>query len=198
MTEADLVRRVTANYWFWQGLRFQPFGVFLVLEALALVAAPDALQLPIIVLGLLGALVWYRRVSRYYDRNFGYVRDLPGAHRVRSSMKWLVVYPALAISLVVDARLAMPLFVSGLVWAAGVVAYWWSTGRGRLHYLVAAGVLAVLTPLPLAGIVSPGTPMLTVLLVVTGLVYVVGGVLDHRELVRLLPPPEDVSDGSTI
>lgn len=68
--DLDLVRRVTANYFFWQGLRFVPFGV--VGFAIAATYAPrwptgvpvESALLASLALAFLG----YLAADRYYGR----------------------------------------------------------------------------------------------------------------------------------
>jgi hypothetical protein len=144
---------------------------------------------------LLACWLAYRRIDAWYARSFGRVSRIPGQFRRRELVKWLLVYPALGASLAADAIMEPPLLVSGVVWAAAVLAYWASTGRGRRHYPVAAALLAALTFVPLVGPVDRGRPAVALLIAAIGAVYVAGGVLDHRELVRLLPrAPADQRD----
>ena len=120
------------------------------------------------------------------------MRGDPSRHVVRTTVKWLVVYPAIAIALVLDAKFGPPVIVSSLAFAIAIEAYRQSTGGGREHYIVAALGLVVFSILPLFGVLSPGKPILGSLIGVIGFIYIVGGALDHRELVRILAPlPED-------
>jgi hypothetical protein len=68
------------------------------------------------------------------------------------------------------------------------VAYWASTGRGRRHYLGIALLFATLTFVPTLGLVPAGKSMLGLFIGVLGGVYVLAGILDHLELVRVLRP----------
>ncbi len=148
LTPRDLerIQAVTANYFFWQGLRWVPMGAALL--ALGLywsgwwrVPAPleDAVQLG--VLGL--TLAISAAFGGYYRRRFGAVRGIAGMHARRERIKWVFVYPAMALSLVADMVFAPPVLLSGFVWGAGILAYRRSTGGGRAHYLVAAPLLGV-------------------------------------------------------
>jgi hypothetical protein len=200
MDDLAQIRRVTDNYVFWQGLRWVPFGVLLLLQALVL-AWPGARPLAewwtdgLLLALLLVCWLAYRWIDGWYARTFGQVSAIRGRHRGRDAVKWLLVYPALGVSLVVDALVRPPLLVSGAVWGAAVLAYWASTGRGRTHYLWAAMLLVACTFLPLLDIVDRGAPMVALLLAVVGAVYVVGGMLDHCELARLLPRAREGLDG---
>src|ERR1044071_1185460 len=113
------VRAVTANYFFWQGLRLVPMGAALVLVAATLtpaVALPAGVRTSS-ALALLLLALWLSTsvLGGYYRRTFGDVQDDPGQHTRRSRIKWLVVYPAVMISMIVDMKLAPPIIVSGIV-----------------------------------------------------------------------------------
>jgi cell division protein FtsW (lipid II flippase) len=139
--EVERIRRVTSNYFFWQGLRWVPIG--LVVMALGLRrtnwspiadAWEDTLILCLIVL----VMALSPLIGVYYRRSFGDVRDDPDAHQRREMMKWLLVYPLMILSLVIDMKFKPAFFVTGPVWCSGILAYWLSTGRGRPHYLIAS------------------------------------------------------------
>ena len=196
--DLERIRSVTANYFFWQGLRWVPGGVVMLVLALAdlgVLPAPRWGGAATLVL-LAAAMYVSARLGRYYARTFGRVRGTPGQHARREAIKWRLVYPAMALSLVADAWLRWPFFLSGVVWAAAVVAYWWSTGRGREHYLVAATLLALTALLPAAGLVLPGKQILDVFIALVGIIFIVGGILDHLELRRILRPAH--ADGGAV
>lgn len=200
--EAKLERlgSVTANYFFWQGLRWVPVGLILVLAGLLWSDwwpftgwVEDTLLIGV----LLVALGLSAGIGRYYRQAFGHVSLRPRQHARRNVVKWLVFYPAMTISLLVDGLTRIPFFLSGLVWGTAIIAYWWSTGRGRHHYVVAGALVGGLTFLPAAGVVDVGSDILSLFFVVLGVIYMVGGVLDHLELRRLLPPAPSDSAGGT-
>ena len=187
------IRAVTDNYFFWQGLRWVPLGSALLVMSLVLnsvVPLPEAVQdwILIPVLGL--ALVASNAIGSYYRRSFGRVRGIPGAHSRRSAIKWFVVYPLMLASLPIDMIFAPPVFVTGLVWGLGILAYWYSTGRGRLHYVAASLIFIALTVAPLFG-VQNGKSLVATFIGLVGVVYIVGGVLDHFALRRILAPVPD-------
>jgi hypothetical protein len=109
-------------------------------------------------------------------------------HARRERIKWTFVYPAMALSLVADTLLAPPILLSGFVWAGGILAYRRSTGGGRAHYLVAAPLLAAFGLLPLLGLVTPGKAVVNLFFAAVGIVFIIGGLLDHLELGRVLRP----------
>ena len=194
---------VTANYFFWQGLRWVPIGALGLLQAV-LLADPDWWPLApgyedrLLLAALAAAVVACKLIGDYYARTFGQVRGFPGLHHRRGLVKWFLVYPAMLASLVLDATLASPLFLSGPVWAGALLAYRWSTGGGRRHYLLAAAVLAALPVVPATGRAAPGASMVALLLGVMGMIYVIGGILDHLELSRVLRPVEEQANHAAV
>jgi hypothetical protein len=192
MSDLETARQVTANVWFWQGLRWAPGGLVFLMVALTPVLMNDTLAVWLSWTGAFALWVYlYRLADRYYARRFGVVVGLVGAHRRRERVKWLVAYPAMTASIFVDLLVAPELFVSGLVWAAALLAYRASTGGGRPHYFVGAALLAALTPLPALGVLANGRPMVVLWATVVGLLYLIMGGLDHLELTRRFPARDE-------
>ena len=77
-------------------------------------------------------------------------------------VKWFLVYPLMISSLVIDMVFKPAFFVTGPIWAGGILAYWRSTGRGRPHYLVAALCMLALSLVQWLGFVGPGRRMFSV------------------------------------
>ena len=199
--DLERVRAVTANFFFWQGLRWIPMGFVLILFALG-PFAQQRLGIPrteevTLVLMLVATWLSTTVLGRYYARRYGRVQGIPGQHARRTSIKWLVVYPAMFAALILDWKLNAPMFISGAVFAAGIEAYRRSTGGGRRHYIAGAILLALMTFAPLAGIGS-SRELLFPLLGVLGGIYVIGGALDHRELVKILGPAPTEDDGRAV
>src|SRR5690242_18777727 len=103
MTESRLraIRDVTDNFFFWQGLRWIPVGAAMI--ACAAVSSPR-LAFPPAQRGWIAALsfaaaLWLSTtvLGGYYARHFGRVRGDPSRHALRTSVKWLVVYPAICV-----------------------------------------------------------------------------------------------------
>lgn len=183
--DRDPLRRLTENYWAWQGLRWAPFGPALAWGGVTLLDQQWAeARWPIVVLLVLlaVALLTVAPLQRYYDRTFGVVQSLSGSHRRRDSVKWLAAYPLLLTVPIIEIWVRPAVSPTAATLAGLTLAFWWSTGRGRLHYVVGAASLALLVPLPVTGLVGAGRPMVGVTLIVVGTLYVVGGILDHREL----------------
>ena len=186
----DRINAVTANFFFWQGLRWVPLGAALLVIAWSVAPGslvPEAWETPLLIVSMTVALAASTMIGRWYARSFGRVRGIPGQHARRTRTKWLVVYPALVIALVIDGIWKPPVLVSGITFAAAIEAYRRSTGGGRLHYVIASIVFAVLTFAPTLGLATPGKSALDLLVGMLGAIYVIGGLLDHRELTRMFP-----------
>lgn len=186
----ERITAVTSNFFFWQGLRWVPMGVALLVAALlrdAPAGIPESWRSALVIVVMIAALAVSAATGRWYARVFGRVRGIPGQHARRTRTKWLVVYPALVLALVVDGVMRPPILFSGIAFAASIEAYRRSTGGGRRHYVIASALFALLTLLPFVGITAPGVSSLNLLFAVLGATYVIGGVLDHLELTRILP-----------
>lgn len=192
MAASDLheVRAVTANYFFWQGLRWIPLGISL---ALAGVSSVTSTALPPALsrwgnLALLLIALWLSTsvLGGYYRRTFGQVRADPAQHARRTSLKWFVVYPAMMASMAIDIEFVLPILVSGVVWGLSIELYRRSTGGGRAHYAVVCVGLIAFALLPLANAAPAGKDGVSLLIAIVGVVYIIGGILDHRALVRIL------------
>jgi hypothetical protein len=199
--ELERIRSVTANYFFWQGLRWVPLGLVIMIFGLKYTpwwplagAWDDVFIFALVAIVTVSSLL----IGRYYRRTFGQVRHDPDAHQRREAMKWFLVYPLMVASLVIDIVFKPAFFVTGLVWSAGILAYWNSTGRGRPHYLVASVGMLALSFIPWLGFVEPGKQMFSVFAVVLGATYIIGGMLDHRELCRILRPLKESQDGTAV
>jgi hypothetical protein len=186
----ERINALTSNFFFWQGLRWVPLGAALLIIAWSYSSAsilPESWQSPLMVVVMAVAL-WLSAVAgRWYARSFGRVRGIPGQHARRTRTKWLVVYPLLVVALVIDGFVRPPMLVSGVAFAAAIEAYRRSTGGGRRHYIIASALFFALTFAPTAGLSTRGVAAVNLLLALLGATYVVGGVLDHLELRRMLP-----------
>lgn len=197
-TDLRQIRAVASNYFFWQGLRWIPMGLALIAMSLLLAGwIPvrrewrDWLVWPPLI-----AALWISGsvLGRYYRRRFGHASADERQHTRRTSIKWLVVYPAMVASMVIDMKVSLPLLVSGIVWGASIELYRRSTGGGRPHYVVAALLLAALGLAPLFSAIPAGKLGITLLVGVVGAIYVVGGILDHLALARILGEQTPVSE----
>lgn len=202
MEKMERIRALTANYFLWQGLRTAAIGPTLIVSGLSVLQPawyPFEAEngLPLLVAMALG-WIGFLAAGRYYEKTFGSVRGLPGQHSMRDTIKWFIVYPAMFLAAYLEAEFAPKLGISGIVWGAATLTFWWSTGRGRLHYIPASILIGLTSLLPLLGIVQPGSESVGMVITVVGVVYVVNGLLDHLELMRILPPVREEEHAATI
>jgi|SRR5215212_6581846 len=188
------IESVTANFFFWQGLRWVPLGLAMLVWA---VVPLGKARVDVVMLAMGAAMLVSIRIGRYYSRTYGRVRTIAERTGRRERWKWFFVYPVMLLSMVADMLWKPPLLTSGPVWAVAILLYWNSTGRGRLHYLVIAGIVAATVALPLAG-VPPGKTAINLFFAVIGAAYVAGGLLDHFELTRILRPVLEDDDAGTV
>ena len=181
---SERVRAVTDNFFFWQGRRFIALGpVLIVAGFIANARLDERLANGLLIAAIVLALIVSALVGRRYRAEFGSVRPIPGAHALRSRIKWLLVYPAMFASLMLDSlySAALPVFLSGFVWAVGLVLYRKSTGEGRVHYLTLAACLAGLGLVPLATAMT-SRDMVAVMMLVLGAGYTAAVLLDDDEM----------------
>lgn len=186
----DRINAITANFFFWQGLRWVPLGAALLVTAWSVAPGslvPRSWGSSVLIASMAVALVASTMIGRWYARSFGRVHGIPGQHARRTRTKWLVVYPALLGAFLIDGIMKPPVLVSGITFAVAIEAYRRSTGGGRLHYVMASVVFAALTLAPTLDLATPGKNALDLLVGVLGATYVIGGLLDHRELARMFP-----------
>lgn len=177
------VRAVTDNFFFWQGRRFIALGpVLIVAGFIASPGVDERLAKGLLIAVLAVGLIVSAYIGRRYRAEFGSVRPIPGAHALRSRIKWLLVYPAMFASLMLDSYVpSLPVFLSGFVWAVGLVLYRKSTGGGRVHYLTLAACLAGLGLVPLATAIT-SRDMVPVMMLVLGVGYTAAVLLDDDEM----------------
>jgi hypothetical protein len=184
-TDLRLIASVTEHFFFWQGLRWVPLG-FALLAGFVIPHAlvPKAARVTLMMIFMAAAFAVSCAAGRWYGRTYGTVHGIPGRHARRERLKWNVVYPLILVSLIADALWRGPFFLSGPVWAAAILAYRNSTGGGRTHYFVIAALVAALGFAPL--FVGAGKPMFNLFFLVLGGAYIIGGLLDHVALTRIL------------
>jgi hypothetical protein len=174
-----------------QGLRLVPLGVGLVAKNLYSMVWPGRsfVTETLVALMALAALAGFFLVGVYYHHRFGRVEPRRGpVWGCLGGTAGVGLYFACYALDCHQGRLSLSsLFMACL----SLVCYLGSKGR-RWHYLPLALMFTALTVLPLTGIVSPkeiasGPGSLGNLSL--GLFLVVGGVLDHRLLCRVLAAP---------
>ncbi|MCK4741647.1 MAG: hypothetical protein KAS80_05140 [Anaerolineales bacterium] len=182
---------VTSNYSSLQGLKILPLGVWLYLEA-----AGNFSWIPLYthnrpissLLLLCIACGGWLIVSHWYNRVFGYVGPTKqGVLKFTwtSIMVVVVSFPWLLISGVIDGALKPPVSALGLT-ASFLLALWWAVGRLPKHYAIAAALIAIVSILPLFGIVSKDQYFSGLISLVFGTILIMVGILDHLQLVHKL------------
>jgi hypothetical protein len=203
MNDPDKIRRVSANFFFWQGLRFVPFGLALAIYGV-LFTQPGNLGITgdygvLITAGLfLFAWLAMNYIGKYYYRVYGSIQNVPGLHLRRERIKWWLVYPLITLAIAADLIWARSFVFSGITWALSTLAFWWSTGQGRRHYWLAIATLAAYSFAPMFGLIEPGKAAISWFFVLVGLVYVFCGLLDHAELTRLMGEKRKGANGLAV
>ena len=182
------IRYVTGRFRQMQGLRLLPWGLFLMLGAGKMLGwYPPALEAHFGYVELAGLVVCvglYLWIHAYYRRAFGHVEAEPAAPWKDVLLVLLVLAAAVA-----DGVLALPVSVFGLALASVFFAAY-AEWRERVHFLVVGFFLvgASLVPLWFSASGDPVWGSSGVLFFLFGAGMVVGGVFDHRLLLRVLPP----------
>ena len=195
-TDLQRIRYVTENFAFLQGLRSLPLGLLFLLFAAGMagwnlfVPAQVGFLEGVIILACFGASWW---IGTLYKRRFGRVE------RKRSrAWDYVIVIAATVIAVEIDLYASLPVDLLSLT-LSGFFIWMYVDWKERIHYLVIGTVLVgvCLAPLlPSAGFDGRlwgegGAAFIAAMC----LGLIIGGLLDHRLLVRTLPPaPEENLD----
>jgi hypothetical protein len=190
-------RAVTANYTDFKGLYLVLLGLFLGTTALLVRdgnLGPLFLGLPVVIVAAL-------LVRAYYQRRFGDVRPLQTPRRIaaRTFLPVLILVAYLAAISVANNLGVNGVWLFVTLTATVFLMMVGSPWRKRVHYLVSAVVLIVLFLLPLGMLTPSGTHPFeweypNMAQVTVAVLFVVNGLLDHRVLVRALPPVTEPTD----
>ena len=190
----EQIHRATKYYNHLQGLRQVPFGILFLLMAVWKAGEwPwfDKWQ-PIssfILLGLTVLLSW--GIGVYYERTFGKVKQTTESKRNEAIIAVLFL-GGLYLLGIAEIMWHWPVSAAGLFMAFILVLYYFLTGSFRLHYLVFAGLMALVSLLPLSGILPAEQVYVfgvngIVGITIMGVLWLVSGLIDHWLLVRSLP-----------
>ncbi|GAA1083763.1 hypothetical protein [Nocardiopsis metallicus] len=193
----ERVRHVTAYYVDYQGLYMLVVALFALNLLLVRGGSLEPLIIGLPLLVALGFLVRW-----YYRWRFGQVRALFDPGRISAYV--LLPFGLLILSMAGGTLSAQagwtygPLGIGGLVFTLLFVLLACPHWRMRAHYLVAAAAVGLASLLPLGMLLPSGVHPLSyaatdTLLVTLAAVLCVGGLLDHRTLVRTLPPVTDAA-----
>jgi hypothetical protein len=201
MQDLKRIRFVTTNYAYIQGLKWVPYGVWiLLLVAVLQIRWRSPLMTLALILLTAVVVVATLLIQRYYNRAFGQTRPAL-TYRL---WEWGLggVGGALAVVAIwLDLTRPLPVNLIGLTCAAAIVCdyvrlNWYAKGWYRGYALVMAFLLTVASGLPLLGM--PMRPTLLVVLMVMGVTLVVLGILDHRLLMGAMKPVPEVADGQPL
>lgn len=200
--DARRIRYVAGNYRQLQGLRNVALGAACAAGGLTYILVPTAPAAMTVALWVGLGLSWL--AGRYYERTFGQVRA-SDSHWVSGLYAARIALRAAAVVLVIIAVIAgVPLYVIlgllGLAFAVGYPFYLQHQGGLALrpYWGVACVIIAawsILLLLPLPALTSlhrakSSDTLFAVWVLLLGLAATVGGLLDHRLLLRTLPRPE--------
>lgn len=202
MDDLEVRSAVARRYPYLQGLVMVPVGLWFAVVAITtsrswpwgggghglLVAIPA---------GVAAALACYG-VSRYYQRHFGRV-VVPRQRRIREQFLTVLAMTVIVVASILGEVARLPVNLYGVAFAFAILAWWKYGGVLRLHHLLLAAGLVILSLLPLGGTGfvsgSSTTTSMTVVLLGMGVVSVCAGLIDHAYLARWLGPAKPV-DGT--
>jgi len=201
MQDLKRIRFVTANYSYLQGLKWVPYGLWLLL-VVALLQIPGWVRwMPWAFAVVTGAAVLAILViQRYYNRAFGRARPSL-AHRL---WEWGFAAVGGAVALAafwLDMTQKLPVNLVGLTCAAAILCdyarlNWYARGWFRNYALGMVLLVAAVSFLPALGV--PAWRALLVVFTAMGVVLVVLGVLDHLLLRQAMKPAPEVPDGQPV
>lgn len=193
MENLERIRRVTKYYDQLQGLRQVPFGIMFLL-----MAAWKAGWWPwfdkwqplsgLLIIGLAMIAFWW--IGSYYELTFGKVRQSNSSQR-KGKILSFIFFVGLYLVGLAEYKWRWPLSGTGLFMAVVLVAYYFQTGSFRRQYLVLAGLMVVVSLLPLFNLLPAEQVYLwgergVVGVAILGVLWLVSGLVDHWLLLRTL------------
>ncbi len=185
MNDLARIRFVAGSFYYLQGLRLVPLGLWTIAFAAGWFGRQGdcTVSLPTLIL----VIVLYKLIGVYYDRHFGRV-ERSAADRRLDWISLAIAVDAIWLATWVDSTGKLPISLLGLALAGFLLSvHLRSPGGYRLYYAILAALLALLSLAPLALRQAP-KDISPLLLAALGGAYIVGGVLDHLVLARSLKP----------
>ncbi len=189
----ERIRRVTKYYDQLQGFRQVPFGIMFLLMAVWKAGWwPwfDKWQplSGLLIIGLAMIAFWW--IGSYYELTFGKVRQSNSSQR-KGKILSFIFFVGLYLVGLAEYEWRWPLSGTGLFMAVVLVAYYFQTGSFRRQYLVLAGLMVVVSLLPLFNLLPAEQVYLwgergVVGVAIFGLLWLVSGLVDHWLLTRSL------------
>ena len=202
MNSIQKTRFVAANYSNLQGLKAVPIALLLIIIVVwanGQTGRASDLSLPLVIAAGGAALTWM--IHRYYRTHFGRVEKTFQQRRFELALGIAGALVALA-AFIADTAFELPVSLTGLVFAAAAAAeylrmQWYAPGKYLLPLTLASVSIAVLVSiLPLLGaedwyrLLGMRAQIFGVL-IVTGVVGVINGLLGHLFFLRQLPAGEE-------
>ena len=177
-TNASRLRYISSHYLQLQGLRLVAVGIMLLFLLAALrLQNPWNAGLFALLLALLG-LSW-RKIGAYYERRVGFVEQRPLSVRRGVNLRFLaILLLVLLVAFAFRVRIAVPEWILGLTFAG-----LWALEERRWYYLLFAAAFVAVAVIYR----TPHPRLWSVELWLMPLGLIVGGMLDHRYLLRSLP-----------
>lgn len=204
--DLERVRYVTENYEQLQGLRNVPLGfVVLALGVFMLSSASlppfSPVASDVFFYGsfalLAVAFLLYFVIGNYYERRFGWVHTSSIKRKqVVSAITGITVLILIGI---VNLVFQPPIHMIWLFWGLALTVIYWRERRFRMHYIAIGLLVSALSFMPLLDI-SRTEPIHDAggLILFLGILFVVGGFLDHLLLVRTMKTLPEADDGRAI
>jgi hypothetical protein len=187
----DRVQFLSRNYESLQGLRAAPLGVFAVVFGLNLLIADwpapaPAIGMLLLFASLVAMPVAHLALRAYYRRTFGYAQPRPNTRDALYALLFV-------IGLALDGQFGLPVSLFALAAVVYLLDQWWRARDLRFHYALLA---LVMLGYALATALIPAGQRLAASAVAIGVVILLGGLLDHLLLLRLVGGrrPEAVDD----
>jgi Sec-independent protein secretion pathway component TatC len=146
---------------------------------------------------LVGACLLYFVIGDYYERRFGWVQTF--SMERKQVVAAIIGMTVLLVIGSVNLLFQPPIHMIWLVWGVALTAIYWRERRFRVHYVAVGVLVSALSFLPLLSISQ------TVLsheagglLLFLGVLFVVGGTLDHLLLVRIMKALPKEDDGRAV
>lgn len=207
-TDLKDIRDITANFHYMKGLMMVPLGICnLLIAVLSLGWVPQPWLLSSLLCALLAAFFLLSATDQYYKKIFGSVQVKARVY-MQEAILATVSIVALLIAMFINTVLWLPVNVCGLVLAAILLIGFWRGRRYGKHYIVMAAIIAALSLLPPLGAMIKylyATLQWPIILLsiqgnlqwffingIVGIIMIIGGLLDHRELVRSMTRTQKV------
>lgn len=201
------IQFIAANYSRMQGLREVPIGVLVIFSSVWSINNQGDLSGPL--LAVIGTILLYWLINRYYISTFGRIQQTRKAHTKETIASILSgIFALLAFWL--DTEQDLPFSALGLVFAAALSEDFWratSSTKERSfalypENLLAAILILMLSLSPLTGLAwwkTIGMQSQTLgMLLIIGILIVIAGLVGHIRLIRALPVVEAKPDDNAL